>query len=154
MSLFNNHRPASGLESHPSTSRFRLRRIILSIAAVTVLGLATCLGRSDAEKRFNSGTELMDEGRYEEAIAEFDLALFSDGSMAAAFHNRALAEQRTGSLSSAIKDYTRSIELDPELALASQNRASAYLDPGDRQSALADLERSLELDDQSAAAQT
>ena len=93
-------------------------------------------------------------GRYEEAIAEFDLALFSDGSMAAAFHNRALAEQRTGSLSSAIKDYTRSIELDPELALASQNRASAYLDPGDRQSALADLERSLELDDQSAAAQT
>ena len=48
----------------------------------------------------------MDKGRYEEAIAEFNLALFSDGSMAAAFHNRALAEQRTGSLSSAIKDYT------------------------------------------------
>ena len=72
MSLFNNHRPASGLEPHPSTSRFRLRRIILSIAAVTVLGLATCLGLSDAEKRFNSGTELMDEGRYEEAIADLD----------------------------------------------------------------------------------
>jgi len=106
--------------------------MILSIATVTVLGLAACLGLSDAEKRFNSGTELMDEGRYEEAIAE----------------------QRTGSLSSAIKDYTRSIELDPELALASQNRASAYLDPGDRQSALADLERSLELDNQFAAAQT
>ena len=69
-------------------------------------------------------------------------------------YEEAIAEQRTGSLSSAIKDYTRSIELDPELALASQNRASAYLDPGDRQSALADLDRSLELDNQSAAAQT
>ena len=88
----------------------------------------------------------MDEGTYEEAIAEFDLALFSDGSMAAAFHNRALAEQRTGSLSSAIKDYARSIELDPELALAYQNRASAYLEAGGRQSALADLDHSLELD--------
>ena len=88
----------------------------------------------------------MDEGRYEEAIAEFNLALFSDGSMATAFHNRALAEQRTGSLSSAIKDYARSIELDPELAPAYQNRASAYLETWDRQSALADLEQSLELD--------
>jgi tetratricopeptide (TPR) repeat protein len=119
--------------------------MILSIAAVTVLGLATCLGLSDAEKRFNSGTELMDEGRYEEAIAEFDLALFSDGSVAAAFHNRALAEQRTGGLSSAIKDYTRSIELDPELAPPYQNRASAYLEPGNRRSALADFEKAVSL---------
>ena len=83
----------------------------------------------------------MDEGRHEEAIAEFDLALFSGGSVAAAFHNRALAEQRTGGLSSAIKDYTRSIELDPELALPYQNRASAYLETGNRRSALADFEK-------------
>ena len=46
--------------------------MILPVAAVTVLGLATRLGLSDAEKRFNSGTELMDEGRYEEAIADLD----------------------------------------------------------------------------------
>ena len=131
MSLFNNHKPASGLDP-PLYLSIWVRQMILSIAAVTVLGLAAYLGLSDAEKRFNSGTELMDEGRHEEAIAE----------------------QRTGSLSSAIKAYIRSIELDPELALASQNRASAHLEPGDRQSALADLERSLELDNQSAAAQT
>jgi len=46
--------------------------MILPVAAVTVLGLAARLGLSDAEKRFNSGTELMDEGRYEEAIADLD----------------------------------------------------------------------------------
>jgi len=80
--------------------------MILPVAAVTVLGLAARLGLSNAKKRFNSGPELMDEDRYEEAIAEFDLALFSDGSMTAAFHNRALAEHRTSSLPSAIKDYT------------------------------------------------
>ena len=75
----------------------------------------------------------MDEGRYEEAIAEFDSALFSDGSMAATFPNRALAEQRTDSLSSAIQDYTRSIELNPELALAYQNRTSTCLETVDCQ---------------------
>ena len=128
--------------------------MIPSIAPVTVLGLAACFGLSDAEKRFNSGSKLMDQGRYDEAIDEFDLALFSDGSMAAAYHNRALTEQRTGSLSSAIKDYTRSIELDPELAVAYQDRANDYLETRDRQSALADLEQSLELDDQSAVTQT
>ncbi len=46
--------------------------MILPVAAVTVLGLAARLGLSDAEKRFNSGAELMDEGRYEEAIADLD----------------------------------------------------------------------------------
>ena len=71
ISLFNNHRTASSLES-PYTSRFGFRRMILPVAAVTVLGLAARLGLSDAEKRFNSGTELMDEGRYEEAIADLD----------------------------------------------------------------------------------
>ena len=62
MSLFNNHRLASGLESPLYPSRFALHRMILTIAAVTVLGLAACLRISDAEKRFNSGTELMGEG--------------------------------------------------------------------------------------------
>ena len=98
MSLFNNHRPASGLESPlylsiwvtPDDPIDRRRN-----------GSWACrlLRAQHAEKRFNSGTELMDEGRYEEAIAEFDLALSRDGSMAAAFRNRALAEQRTGRLS-------------------------------------------------------
>ena len=71
ISLFNNHRTTSSLES-PYTSRFGFRRMILPVAAVTVLGLAARLGLSDAEKRFNSGAELMDEGRYEEAIADLD----------------------------------------------------------------------------------
>ncbi len=71
ISLFNNHRTTSSLES-PYTSRFGFRRMILPVAAVTVLGLAARLGLSDAEKRFNSGTELVDEGRYEEAIADLD----------------------------------------------------------------------------------
>ena len=53
MSLFNNHRPNYGLES-PLYLSIWVRQMILSIAAVTVLGLAAYLGLSGAEKRFNS----------------------------------------------------------------------------------------------------
>ena len=75
-------------------------------AVVLTLGLVACLRLSDADKRYNAGVELLEEGRFEEAISEFDLALFLDGSMAEAFHTRALSEQRAGRLFSAIKDYT------------------------------------------------
>ena len=89
-----------------------------------VLGLSACIGPTDAEKRFNDGVALLEAGRFEEAIATFDLALFLDGTLAVAFHNRALAKQQSGSLTSAIKDHTRSIELDPDLALTYAARGS------------------------------
>ena len=70
--------------------------MILSIAAVTVLGLAACLGLSDAEKRFNSGTELMDEGRYEEAIPDLDRVVEIDPTYAKTYLVRASAQAKLG----------------------------------------------------------
>ena len=72
------------------------RRGLLIAAFILVLSLSACLGLSDASKRYNSGVELLEEGRYEEAIAEFDLAVFLDGSIAAAFYNRAPASLGAG----------------------------------------------------------
>ena len=95
ISLFNNHRTTSSLES-PYTSRFGFRRMILSVAAVTVLGLAARLGLSDAEKRFNSGTELVDEGRYEEAIADLDRVVEIDPTYAKTYLVRASAQAKLG----------------------------------------------------------
>ena len=70
--------------------------MILPVAAVTVLGLAARLGLSDAEKRFNSGTELMDEGRYEEAIADLDRVVEIDPTYAKIYLARASAEAKLG----------------------------------------------------------
>lgn len=70
--------------------------MILPVAAVTVLGLAARLGLSDAEKRFNSGTELMDEGRYEEAIADLDRVVEIDPTYAKIYLVRASAEAKLG----------------------------------------------------------
>ena len=113
ISLFNNHRIPSSLESPlylsiwvpPDDPTGRRRN------GSWACRLLRAQRRREALQQRN-GTD--GRKQVEEAIAEFDLALSRDGSMAAAFRNRALAEQRTGSLSSAIKDYTRLIELNPE----------------------------------------
>ena len=58
---------------------------LLFVPAVLVLGLAAFFGLSYAVKRYNSGVELLEEGRFEEAIAEFDNALHLDDSLSAEF---------------------------------------------------------------------
>ncbi len=68
----------------------------LPVAAVTVLGLAARLGLSDAEKRLNSGTELMDEGRYEEAISDLDRVVEIDPTYAKTYLVRASAKAKLG----------------------------------------------------------
>ena len=70
--------------------------MILAVAAVTVLGLAARLGLSDAEKRFNSGTAMMDEGRYEEAIADLDHVVEIDPTYAKTYLVRASAQAKLG----------------------------------------------------------
>ena len=102
-----------------------------------------CFGLSEADKRYNTGVELLEEGRFEEAVTEFDQAIILDESSAAAFHNRALAKEYAGSLTEAVDDYTKSIELEPDLAVAYANRASVYSKLGDLQSALSDLNQAL-----------
>ena len=70
--------------------------MILPVAAVTVLGLAARLGLSDTEKRFNSGTELMDEDRCEEAIADLDRVVEIDPTYAKTYLVRASAQAKLG----------------------------------------------------------
>ena len=77
----------------------KANRALPIIAAVLVLSLAACFGLSESEKRYNSGVTLLQEERFEEAIAELDQAILLDDSSAAAFHNRALAKDHIGRLS-------------------------------------------------------
>ncbi len=106
--------------------RLRANRAMLITAAVLMLTMAACFGLSEADKQYNSGVELLEEGRLEEAIAAFDQAILLDSSLAAAFHNRALAKEHTGRLTEAVEDYTEAIKLDPGLAIAYANRGGAY----------------------------
>ncbi len=79
---------------------FKSRSLV--VAATLLLILTACFGLSEADKHYNSGVDLLKEGRFQEALAEFDQALLLDGSLAAAFHNRALAKEYTGRIPEAI----------------------------------------------------
>ncbi len=87
----------------------------------------------------------MEEGRYEEAIAEFDEAIALDVDLAVAYVGRGNAHGELGNLQQAIFDYDRAIDLDLSLAAAYANRGEAYSDLGNIQHAVADLERALSL---------
>ena len=144
MSLFNTMR---------SPFRKPANRGLLFVAAVLVLGLAAFFGLSDADKRYNNGVELLEEGRFEGAIAEFDNAILLEDSLSVAFHNRELAKESTGRLTEAIEDYTQSIKLDPDLALAYANRGVVYNKSGDFQNVFNDLTQAVRIDAKSIAAQ-
>jgi tetratricopeptide (TPR) repeat protein len=101
--------------------------VLLILSAILILSLAACLGLSDSDRRYNSGVKLLEEGMYQEAIAEFDLSIFTNVSYATTYHNRALSEEQLGRLASALKDYTKAIELDPGIAVAYGPAAASEL---------------------------
>lgn len=72
------------------------------------------------------GVQLLEEGRYDEAIVEFNRAIELAPKLAMAYTNRGSAYINKGELDKAIADCDKAIDLDPKLAEAYSNRAYAY----------------------------
>jgi tetratricopeptide (TPR) repeat protein/MFS family permease len=100
---------------------------------------------SSSQRHYNAGLNLEAEGRFEEAIAEYDMAISSDPGFAPAFNNRGGLYGRLGDLQLAIEDFDEAIRLDPQYALAFFNRGLAYSAIGDVARANADFARAAEL---------
>ena len=56
----------------------RLLRILLVLTMLGNLLMVGCTGQSKAEKHFNNGVELQEQGRWEESIIEYDEAISLD----------------------------------------------------------------------------
>ena len=74
----------------------------MTLAAVSLLALAACVGLSEAEERYNAGVDLQEEGRLLEAIAEYDEAIRLDPELAGAYVNRGAAYDDLGQLDRSI----------------------------------------------------
>ena len=97
----------------------------LALAALTLV-LSGCGGESEAEKHFFAGYELAEQGRFEEAIGEYDEAIRLDPQDADAYNNRGVSYENLGQFQRAIQDHDEAIRLDPQPALAYSNRGTVY----------------------------
>ena len=84
-----------------------MRLSLLMTAVLLVAGLAVVLSGclSEAGQHHNAGVELQEQGRLEEAIAEYDEAIHLDPKYALAYSNRGSAYGDLGQHQRAIRDY-------------------------------------------------
>lgn len=110
------------------------RPISAIVAAILVTGLALagvgCSGPSEAGEHNRRGVELLDAGKWEEAIAELDLAIQLEPDNAIAYSNRAYGYSSLGQHEQARVDSDKAIQLDPNEVAAYINRGIAYSNLG------------------------
>ena len=91
------------------------------------------------------GHLLFDEGRYGEALEDYDTVLRIDSNVLQAHSSRANALTKLGRFEEALINHSRAIELDPQHAMSYLNRGGSYAAMGDRAQAKADWKRAIEL---------
>jgi len=93
--------------------------------------------RAQEDLHFDQGVGLLEEGRWVEAIEEFDQVLELAPESTRAYCYRGRAYDRLGEYTRAIVDCDRAIELDPEYAFAYFVRGTAHGGSGDYERATA-----------------
>jgi tetratricopeptide (TPR) repeat protein len=104
------------------------------------LGFAT-----DAKAAFLKGNYYYNQGKYQEALAAYNLSLELDSDDPATLCNRGTTYGELGRHEEALADYNRSLELNPDDADIVCNRGTTYFKLGKFEEALADYNRSLEI---------
>ena len=133
-----------------------MKKLILILAALLLVALplaSACGGNGEeaatpageAKQHYNKGVEYGQQGRFDEAIAEYTKAILLDSSLAEAYSNRGNAYRALGEVQRAIADYAEAIRLNPQDAGAYASRALAYTALGKDRSAERDIDKAVEL---------
>jgi Flp pilus assembly protein TadD len=107
---------------------------------------AIALDPKDARPHHNLGRVLGDQGKFEEAAAEFRRAIALDPKDALAHHGLGLVLRDQGKLPEAAAEYGRAIALDPKLAGAHNDLGNVLHDQGKLAEATAEYRRAIALD--------
>lgn len=110
--------------------------LIVAIALVLPLVLPACAGLSEANKHYNAGLEFQEQGRLQEAIAEYDEAIRLNPEYTLAYANRARVYTMLYMDTEAEQDVNRALELgfdrellDKEIELLKKSRPTPSLTP-------------------------
>ncbi len=127
-----------------------LKKLLVIVLAVgfifPIIGFSGCSpsAQSQAAIYNNQGCDLYDEGRYDEAIAEYTKAIELDQNDARYYCNRGIAYNQKGQYDLAIADYNKAIELDQNDARYYYNRGIAYTHKGQYDLAIADFNKAIQ----------
>jgi len=102
--------------------------------------------RDKALRHYNDGVELEAQGRMQDSIAAYSLAVRLDPTFARAYVNRGNVLYRLGQHIRAIQDSDEAIRLDPQRAIAYSNRGGAFMALGQLEKAIKDLDDAVRLD--------
>ncbi len=100
-------------------------------------------GEKSAEFYVNQGVDHLQNGRYDQAIADYTKALEKDPRLVEAYTNRGLAHEAKGQLDQAIADYTKALGINPQEASAYVSRGYAYHAKGQYKRAIGDFTKAI-----------
>ncbi len=107
---------------------------------------------SKAGQHVQDGAQLLQTGRFDEALAKFDEAIRLEDDLTEAYNGRGLAYLESGQPLKAIQDFDKAIQLDPKYAPAYNNRGAAYMNLDQPQRAVVELTEAIRLNAQYAGA--
>lgn len=124
----------------------RSMKILSAMALVLLAAGAAQAAFNEAVRRNNFGAELVKQGRLEEAVAEFQVAVKADPQYAAAQVNLAYTYDRLGRADEAIAAYKQATALDPKNATAFNNLGVLSAKKGLTEDAIQVFEQAVKLD--------
>jgi len=119
----------------------RFRAAVAAAVFLTAAG-GYAQGGGAADSLLRRGDELLKEGSYDKAIADYSRLIQLSPNTASAYANRGFAHLKQKNYAKAISDLNQAILLDPRLADAYHDRGQAYIlnKPHDYAKAVADFE--------------
>lgn len=115
-------------------------------SSVSSTAQSTAISPQDASVYFKRGSEYLNKGDNDRAIAAYTEAIRINPNYEDAYVNRGTAYSDKGDYDRAIADYNEAIRLDPKDKDAYNNRGIAYQNKGDNDRAIADYRRALSID--------
>jgi len=117
--------------------------LIIPVAGIFVSCGGPAAGTT--EWHYNQGYDLVEQGRYREAIEELNQAIELDPASAKAYNNRGSAYHYLDQHERAIQDFDKAIRLNPDYALAYYNRGSTYHHLDQHERAVQDFNEAIRL---------
>jgi Tfp pilus assembly protein PilF len=99
-----------------------------------------------AYDHLDTGNDYLDQGQFDQAIAEFQAAVQLDPDLTNAHYNLGLAYQKQGKLDEAAGAYQAAIQLDPNLSDAHNNLGLIYDAQGKVDQAIAEYQEAIRID--------